>query len=87
MSVTIYSEDENRFLSDMEGADPLIVGFSVSGTWGFHTSGSWVFHYPNVGSPHVLIVLLRMSRTCASTFLNMGFLCIWNVGLDVPRHL
>jgi hypothetical protein len=39
MSIGIYSEGENQFLPDMDGANPLIVGLPLSGTWDLHTSG------------------------------------------------
>jgi hypothetical protein len=32
MSVDIYTEGENQFLSDMEGPEHLIMSFPVSGT-------------------------------------------------------
>jgi len=66
MYVGIYSEDENRFLPEMEGADPPNVGL--------RTFGSWVFLHPGRGLPHVRLICLYASGLCEST-IQGWFVC------------
>jgi hypothetical protein len=75
MSMGIYSKGENRFLPDMEGVDPMIMGFPVPGTWGLHTPKSWVFLYPKHGSSYIWAVCLHVPECGVPTYPKRG-----------PRH-
>jgi hypothetical protein len=74
MYVGIYSEDENRFLPEMEGADPPNVGLPLPGSWDLRTFGSWVVLHPGRGLPHVRLICLYASGLCEST-IQGWFVC------------
>jgi len=90
MPMGIHSEDEDRFLSKMEGVDPPNVSLPLPGSWDLRTSKSWVFLHPGCRLPHVQthpdhVNPRSGTGSCATTTRNMGLLCIRNMGLKVPE--